>query len=274
MSTKRVVLERAPEVDPTYHHEGSPWASRWVAHPAQAPDQTAVVAYRLRFTMEKPATIRAYVSADQRYELFVDGERAGRGSERGDRQNWYFEAYDLDLPAGDHVIVARTWWLHPSVPSPYAQVSVRPAFWFHAEGEHQKILSTGLGAWEAKILDGYSFHLERQHAFGLVDALAQHVAHHLPVRADDDDGHVFGMAVAPAPGNRRLHRRGRLVHGHGVTMVAVLVGVPAQLHAIFERLRLRRGHTDAAGEQGAGQQARGSWMAHGGSPWSVSKPVM
>jgi hypothetical protein len=157
MPTKRIVLEREPAVDSTYHHEGSPWASRWIAHPEQGAEQTAVVAYRLKFTLPAAMTIRCYVSADQRYELFVDGERAGRGPERGDPQNWFFEAYDVDLAAGEHVIVARTWWLHHSTPSPYAQMTVRPGFWFHAEGEHQKLLSTGLGAWEAKILDGYAF---------------------------------------------------------------------------------------------------------------------
>lgn len=203
MPTKRVVLERVPEVDPTYHHEGSPWASRWVAHPKQGPDQTAVVAYRLRFKLEKAETIRAYVSADQRYELFVDGERVGRGSERGDQKNWYFEAYDVDLPAGEHVVVARTWWLHPSVPSAYAQVSVRPAFWFHAEGEHQKLLSTGLGAWEAKILNGYSFHLERQQAFMAIAGHTQIDGSKFPwgVERGDGDGweKVTDVGIA-APG--------------------------------------------------------------------------
>ena len=69
------------------------------------PDQTAVVAYRLKFTLSKAAVIRAHVSADQRYELFVDGVRVGRGSERGDRQNWFFESYDLDVPAGERQLL-------------------------------------------------------------------------------------------------------------------------------------------------------------------------
>ena len=97
--------------------------------------------------------------------------------------------------------------------------------------------------------------LERQHALGLVDALAHHVAHRLPVRADDEGGHAFGMAVAAVPGNRRQHRRGGPVHGNGIAVVAVPVGVPAQLHAVLERLRLR--HGGAGGGQRARQQAGG-----------------
>jgi hypothetical protein len=101
--------------------------------------------------------VRVHVSADERYELFVDGEREGRGPERGDKLNWFYETYDLDLAAGEHVIVARTWWLGPAAPSPHAQISVRPGFFLMAEGEHRDLLSTGIAEWECKVLGGYAF---------------------------------------------------------------------------------------------------------------------
>ncbi len=44
-----------------------------------------------KFTFDRTQTIRVHVTADERYELFLDGKRIGRGSERGDRNNWFYE---------------------------------------------------------------------------------------------------------------------------------------------------------------------------------------
>lgn len=62
-----------------------------------------VAAYRLRFNVESATTQQIYATADVRYHLFLDGERIGRGPERGDPLNWYFDGYDLPLEAGAHV---------------------------------------------------------------------------------------------------------------------------------------------------------------------------
>src|SRR4028119_1235314 len=87
------------------------WPGRWVACPGTpAGGVSFVVAYRLRFTLPSPAVVRAHVSADQRYDLFLDGVRLGRGPERGDPLHWFFETYDLQLDGGDHVLVARVSW--------------------------------------------------------------------------------------------------------------------------------------------------------------------
>ena len=155
----RVLIDRDPSLDFTVHlHESSPWPAKWIGHPEHSePTASVVIAYRRRFTLDKPAKVRIHVSADERYELFVDGRREGRGPERGDRQNWFYETYDLDLPAGEHAIVARTWWLGPQAPSAYAQIGVRPGFFLMAEGEHNALLSTGVADWQCKRLGGYSF---------------------------------------------------------------------------------------------------------------------
>ena len=57
--------------------------------PPQAPaSHPFVAAYRLKFQIDEPAMVRLHVTADERYELFVDGQRIGRGSERGDTEHW------------------------------------------------------------------------------------------------------------------------------------------------------------------------------------------
>lgn len=139
------------------------WPCRWISCPS-AGEPPFVTAYRRVFSLDRDAVIRIHVSADERYELFVDGERTGRGSERGDRLNWFYETYDLSLKAGRHVVVARVWSLGPAgmlpsgpVAAPYAQHSVRPGFILAAEGDFIGLLGTGVAEWESKRLGGYSF---------------------------------------------------------------------------------------------------------------------
>ena len=154
----RVLITKDPQVDPSsYRHEASPWPAAWVSHP-EWNHQTAVIAFRRRFTLDAPATVRIHVTADQRYVLFLDGKRLGRGPERSDGAHWMYETYDLDLPAGKHALLARTWWLEEEEPTAYAQISFRHGFFLMAEGEeHGKLLSTAVAEWECRMLPGYSF---------------------------------------------------------------------------------------------------------------------
>ena len=130
------------------------WPCAWVALP-DAPPPPFVAAYRLRFSLEAPASIRAHVSADERYELFLDGQRIGRGSERGAPDLWFYESYTLDLDAGSHVLVARVWSLGER--APVAQMSVCHGFLFAPEGAFAASLATGNAAWEARTMPGYRF---------------------------------------------------------------------------------------------------------------------
>ena len=51
------------------------WPCAWVSCPgAEAPPHVAV--YRRAFTLHEPAQSRIHVSADERYDLFLDGERS------------------------------------------------------------------------------------------------------------------------------------------------------------------------------------------------------
>ena len=130
------------------------WPCKWICF-KDAGDPPFVTAYRKKFSMDNDATMRVHVSADERYELFLDGERIGRGSERGDRNNWFYETYDINLTKGDHLLVARVWSLGSK--SPFAQLTVYPGFIFSPEGEFIEKLGTGVAEWEAKVLDGYEF---------------------------------------------------------------------------------------------------------------------
>ena len=86
---------------------------------------------------------RIHVTADERYDLYVDGLRVGRGSERGDAANWFYESYDLTLPAGRHTLVARVWTLGDK--APFAQITLRPGFLLAAEGDAGAPVATVTG---------------------------------------------------------------------------------------------------------------------------------
>jgi hypothetical protein len=97
-----------------------------------------------------------HVTADERYELYLDNVYIGRGSERGDERHWFYETYDLPLAAGAHTLVARVWALGEK--SAFAQHSADPGFLLcPQELEWQIRLGTGHAVWEAKVLEGYEF---------------------------------------------------------------------------------------------------------------------
>ena len=131
------------------------WPCAWITCPT-AGDPPFVAAYRRTFALPQAAVVRVHVSADERYDLFVDGERVGCGPERGDARHWFFESYDLELAAGAHTLVARVWSLGPAR-SPVAQMTVHPGFILAPEAPFTDMLGTGVAPWECKRLDGYSF---------------------------------------------------------------------------------------------------------------------
>lgn len=138
------------------------WPFRWV-HASDLGQPPFVVAYRRRVHLSEPTRLRAHVSGDERYELFLDGQLIGRGSERGDAANWYYETYDLEIPEGNHTLVAKVWSL--GAMAPFAQMSVAHGFIFAPEGDFGQLLGTGVAGWECKKLEGISF-TDPRPAFG------------------------------------------------------------------------------------------------------------
>lgn len=130
------------------------WQAKWVtgAEPLSPPD---VLVFRNRFAVPHEETLRIHVTADERYELYLDGKRIGRGPERGDRHHWFFETYDLPLTPDEHVLVARVWVLGEN--APVAQMSLPPQGLVVCADDprwHQT-LTTGVATWEYKQLQGF-----------------------------------------------------------------------------------------------------------------------
>ena len=130
------------------------WPCHWIALPGATPPYCC--AFRRFFSIEQETVVRVHVSADERYELFLDGRRIGRGPERGDWANWHFETYDLALAAGKHSVVARVTALGDL--APFAQISLAHGFVLAADDDcWRDQLSTGVADWEVKRLGGHAF---------------------------------------------------------------------------------------------------------------------
>lgn len=114
---------------------------QWVT--SQAAPQTGQVVLHFRRTvmLEKiPSTYLVKVSADNRFALYVNGQRVGAGPARGDLTHWRYEVFDLKpyLKKGANVVTAEIW--NAAKPgkglqtAPLAQITARTAFWLEGQG--------------------------------------------------------------------------------------------------------------------------------------------
>lgn len=153
----RVLIQSPPFIgyseNNSWHLRGL-WRYRWISV-KDIGETPFVVAYRKKFFLNQRETIRVHVSADERYELFIDGCYFGRGSEYGSIDNWYYETYDMTLEKGYHVIVAKVWSLGDM--APHAQISLCHGFIFAPDKMLWDCIGTGTSEWEFKKIDGIEF---------------------------------------------------------------------------------------------------------------------
>ena len=160
-SCKRMMIDRDPyqqefdpEKAPGWKRSGQ-WPCRWI-NCELGGEPPFLAAYRLHFELDTARTIRIHVTADERYVLYLNGTNIGRGSERGEPNHWFFETYDLTISAGRHLVTALVW--SQGKDRAFAQMSVAPGFLLSPQDEEfQNLLGTGLAAWEAKRMDGFTY---------------------------------------------------------------------------------------------------------------------
>lgn len=243
ISIRRVQLASAPFATPSclarVPWDPLPaWPCRWLAPPAAWALPLTLV-YRLRLRMDAPLRSRIHVSADERYELFCDGQRVGRGPERCDERCWSYESYDVELDAGEHLLLARVWAL--SGLAPWAQRSRGPGFLCCPQDElAQRLLGTGLATWEVARLGGYTFVdpsavLGTGVGYGAAETLDA-VAHDWAVAVGKGDASAW---AAPVPGDAGNN-------GFSIMTMAPIrllrpAALPAQLERPWTRWRLTEG---------------------------------
>jgi len=131
------------------------WQAAWVTHPTAPLREPLVLHFRRALTLGAvPASYLVRVSADNRFVLFVNGQRVGDGPARGDLSHWRYERFDLAplLHAGKNLITATVWnW---GVFAPISQMSDRTAFLLESEATGAEGISTPEG-WEVEIESGH-----------------------------------------------------------------------------------------------------------------------
>jgi len=120
-----------------------PWSARWI-YPSDAPPFDYGV-YHFRRTFElasQPASFLVHVSGDNRYQLFVNGERVVWGPARGDLSHWRYETVDIaaHLHAGRNVLAAVVW--NFGTEAPMAQASYRTGFMLHGDSGAARVVDT------------------------------------------------------------------------------------------------------------------------------------
>jgi alpha-L-rhamnosidase len=127
-------------------------APGWITH-ADAGERTPVVLhFRREFELDLvPSSLPVEVTADNRFILFVNGQRVASGPSTGTLERWRMSRVDLApwLRTGRNVVAAVVWNFGEA--APLSQQSV--ATGFRLDGEP---LSSSLPGWRARIDPGHS----------------------------------------------------------------------------------------------------------------------
>jgi hypothetical protein len=142
LSTLAVQAQNLTPPDPPQHN----WQASWITHPTAPLREPLVLHFRRVLTLAAvPASYPVRVSADNRFILYVNGQRVGDGPARGDLTHWRYERFDLasTLKAGSNLITATVW--NFGIYAPIAQMTDRTAFLLESEAIGDSSISTPTG---------------------------------------------------------------------------------------------------------------------------------
>ena len=142
LATGAVPRAAQPDINPALL--SARWPASWIRHAGAGGRGPGVFLFRRTFELPSaPAHFVVHVSADQRYELFVNGRRMATGPARGDLDHWRFETVDLapSLTAGSNTLAAVVW--NFGADAPMAQISFETGFLVQGDGEAEALVNTG-----------------------------------------------------------------------------------------------------------------------------------
>jgi hypothetical protein len=116
----------------------------WVSYPSANQTSYGVYHFRKSFDLEKvPEKLVVHVSADNRYNLFVNGQRVCYGPAKGDLQTYKYDVVDIApfLKSGENQLAALVY--NGGEDRPLALITVQTAFMLRAENDAFSFLNTG-----------------------------------------------------------------------------------------------------------------------------------
>ena len=132
------------------------WTAHWIRVPGADPAAYGVYHFRRTFDITHAREhLRVFVSADNRYQLFLNGELISLGPARGDLFHWRYEAVDLGpkVRIGRNTLAAVVWNEGPN--RAVAQISSSAGFLLQAEDAADASLNTS-AAWRCTIDRAYT----------------------------------------------------------------------------------------------------------------------
>lgn len=125
-----------------------PWPAKWIDVPGISVQDYGVYHFRRTFELPtKPEHFIIHVSGDNRYELYVNGERVSWGPARGDLTHWRYESIDIapQLRSGKNALAAVVW--NDGVYKAVAQITNQTGFVLQADRPEDAVVNTN-GSWK------------------------------------------------------------------------------------------------------------------------------
>jgi hypothetical protein len=119
------------------------WPARWISVPGESPFDFGVYHFRRTFELQAmPESFVIHASGDNRYQLFVNGERVAMGPARGDLNHWRYETVDIarHLKPGKNVLAAIVWNFGSL--APMAQTTNQTGFLVQGDDKSERIVDT------------------------------------------------------------------------------------------------------------------------------------
>ncbi|MEJ7617249.1 MAG: alpha-L-rhamnosidase N-terminal domain-containing protein [Pyrinomonadaceae bacterium] len=132
------------------------WSARWVTVPGGSPVEYGIYHFRRMFELgSRPASFVVHVTGDNRYQLFVNGQRVAAGPARGDLNHWKFETLDLApyLRNGKNVLAAVVW--NYGRLAPEAQLTNQTGFLLQGDAAIERTVDTN-ASWKCVRNEAYA----------------------------------------------------------------------------------------------------------------------
>ncbi len=132
------------------------WTARWIAAPDASPTAFGVYHFRRSFELpRKPGRFVLHVTADNRYQLFVNGARVVWGPARGELSAWPYETVDIasHLRPGRNVLAVLVW--NFAEHAPLAQQTWQTGLMVQGDGDAEAVVNTST-AWLATTNRAYT----------------------------------------------------------------------------------------------------------------------
>lgn len=132
------------------------WKAQWITHPTESTLDYGVFIFRNKFELtSKPQKFIIYVSADNRYRLYVNGIYVNSGPSIGDIQNYRYEKIDIaqNLLIGENIISVEV--VNFGEFRKASQQTFQTAFILQGDSLNEVDVNTGFSDW--KVIKNYAY---------------------------------------------------------------------------------------------------------------------